>query len=538
MAPRTHRALFSATVFLATCAVIGSFINQKVAAQSASDESTLRDSLHSFTNVYSLVEQNYAEPLNTDKTDKAIYDGAIPGMLHVLDPHSNFYDPKAFAQMREDQHGKYYGVGMTIQPQPTPSGKTKIVVLYPFEGTPSYKAGIRPGDEILTVDGKSTEGMDSAGVATMLKGARGTHVSVTMMREGSSRPLVFDLVRDEIPRPSVDLAFLLSPGVGYIHVSSFIETTSHEVGDALDKFGDIHGLVLDLRGNPGGLLNEAVNMSDKFLQKGQIVVSQRGRAFPDQVYRATRGEDGPKFPIVVLVNRNTASAAEIVSGALQDHDRALIVGETTFGKGLVQTVFQITENTGLALTTYHYYTPSGRLIQRNYDHVSLYDYYYVRDDSDKAKDKSNLEVKLTDSGRTVYGGGGITPDEKIDNLKSNHFQDNLLSHYAFFNFSKHYLASHTVTKDFVIDDAVMQQFKAFLKDNSIEYTDSDVAAVDGWIKESIKSELFTSQFGQLEGLKVTAEWDPQIAKAITFLPEAQTLEDHSKVAQKIATASR
>src|SRR5271167_4151870 len=172
MAPRTRRALFSATVFLATCAVIGSFINQKVAAQSASDESTLRDSLHSFTNVYSLVEQNYAEPLNTDKTDKAIYDGAIPGMLHVLDHHSNFYDPKAFAQMREDQHGKYYGVGMRIQPQPDKNGGTKIVVVAPMEVTPSYKAGIRPGDEILTVDGKSTEGMDTAGVAGLLKGAR------------------------------------------------------------------------------------------------------------------------------------------------------------------------------------------------------------------------------------------------------------------------------------------------------------------------------------------------------------------------------
>src|ERR1700723_1737429 len=541
MAPRTRRALFSASLFLATCAILGSFINQKVAAQSASDESTLRDSLHSFTNVYSLVEQNYAEPMNTDKTDKAIYDGAIPGMLHVLDPHSNFYDPKAYAQMREDQHGKYYGVGMTIQPQPTPSGKTKIVVLYPFEGTPSYKAGIRPGDEILTVDGKPTDGMDSTAVANMLKGARGTHVSVTMAREGSAKPLVFDLVRDEIPRPSVDLAFLLRPGVGYIHVTSFIETTSHEVGDAiedLDKNNDLHGLVIDLRGNPGGLMIEAVNMCDKFLQKGQIVVSQRGRAFPDQVYRATHGEQGPKYPIVVLVNRNTASAAEIVSGALQDHDRALIAGETTFGKGLVQTVFQISENTGLALTTYHYYTPSGRLIQRNYDHVSLYDYYYVRDDSAKAKDKSNLEVKLTDSGRTVYGGGGITPDEKIDNLKSNHFQDSLLIKYAFFNFSKHYLATHAVTKDFVVDDAVMQQFKTFLKDNQIEYTDADIAGVSDWIKENIKSELFTSQFGQLEGLKVRAEWDPQIAKAVSYLPEAQTLEDHSKLAQKVTTASR
>jgi carboxyl-terminal processing protease len=350
--------------------------------------------------------------------------------------------------------------------------------------------------------------------------------------------MVFDLVRDEIPRPSIDLAFLIRPGVGYIHVSSFIETTSREVGDALDGFGDIHGLVLDLRGNPGGLLNEAVNTSDKFLQKGQIVVSQRGRAFPDQIYRATRGEEGPKFPIVVLVNRNTASAAEIVSGALQDHDRALIVGETTFGKGLVQTVFTITENTGLALTTYHYYTPSGRLIQRNYDHVSLYDYYYVRDNENKTKDKSNLEVKLTDSGRTVYGGGGITPDEKIDNVKLIPFQENLLTHYAFFNFSKHYLATHTVAKDFEVDDTVMQQFKDFLKTNQIDYNDTDMSRVNDWIKESIKSELFTSQFGQLEGLKVRAQWDPQIAKAITFLPEAQTLEDHSKLAQKTNTASR
>lgn len=542
MAPRTRQAILSVTLFLATCAVLGSFISQKVAAQSASDESTLRDSLHTFTDVYSIVEQNYADKLDSAKTDKAIYDGAIPGMLHTLDPHSNFYDPKAFAQMREDQHGKYYGVGMTIQPQPTPDGKTKIVVLAPFEGTPSYKAGIRPGDVILFIDGKSTEGMDSAAVASLLKGPKGTHVSVTMSREGSTKPLIFDLVRDEIPRYSVDLAFMIHPGIGYIHVTNFMETTSREVGEALDKFqssGNLKGLVIDLRGNPGGLLNEAVNMSDKFLQKGQIVVSQRGRAFPDQVYRAAHGEEGEKYPIVVLVNRNTASAAEIVSGALQDHDRALIVGETTFGKGLVQTVFQVAQNTGLALTTYHYYTPSGRLIQRNYDHVSLYDYYYVRADAEQPKDKSNLEVKLTDSGRTVYGGGGITPDEKIDNLKSTHFQGNLLQHYAFFNFSKHYLATHTVTKDFQVDDAVMQQFKEFLKTNSVDYTDADIASAGDWIKESIKSELFTSQFGQLEGLKIRAQWDPQIAKAITFIPQALALEDHLRSSQKsTTTASR
>jgi carboxyl-terminal processing protease len=539
MAPRTRRALLSVSLFLGTCAGLGTLINAKVAAQSASDESTLRDSLRDFTSVYSIVEQNYAEPLTTDRTDKAIYDGAIPGMLHTLDPHSNFFDPKAFAQMREDQHGRYYGVGMRIQPQPDKDGKTKIVVVAPMEGTPSYKAGIRPGDTILFIDGKSADGMDSAAVAGLLKGPKGTHVSVTMGREGAPKNLVFDLVRDDIPNPSVDLAFMIRPGVGYIHVTSFIETTSHEVGDAitdLDKNNDLHGLVIDLRGNPGGLMIEAVNMCDKFLQKGQIVVSQRGRSFPDQVYRSTHGEQGPRYPIVVLVNRNTASAAEIVSGALQDHDRALIAGETTFGKGLVQTVFQISENTGLALTTYHYYTPSGRLIQRNYDNVSLYDYYYVRDDAKKA-DKSNLEVKLTDSGRTVYGGGGITPDEKIEPYKSNGFQDSLYQHYAFFDFSKHYLASHTVSKDFVVDDAVLQQFKDFLKANQIDYTDADINGVQDWIKANIKAELYTSQFGQMEGMKIRADWDPQIAKAITFLPEAQTLADRTSTPSKLASVS-
>jgi len=525
MVNRTRRAIFSATLFLAVCAVAGSLYSGKVSAQSASQESTLRDSLHSFTDVYGIVEQNYAEHLDSEKVDKAIYDGAIPGMLHVLDPHSNFYDPKAYAQMREDQHGKYYGVGMQIQPQ-----GTKIVVLAPFEGTPSYKAGIRPGDQILAVDGKSTESMDSTAVATMLKGPRGTHVSVTMGREGSPKPLVFDLIRDEIPRYSVDLAFLIKPGIGYIHVTNFMETTSREVGDALDKFGDIHGLLIDLRGNPGGLLNEAVNVSDKFLERGQVVVSQHGRAFADQVYRAPHGSDA-KYPIVVLVNRNTASAAEIVSGALQDHDRALIVGETTFGKGLVQTVFPISDNTGLALTTFHYYTPSGRLIQRNYNHVSLYDYYYVRNDT-MPKDNASREVKLTDSGRTVYGGGGITPDEKIESLKDNRFEDTLLIHYAFSHFAPHYMATHTVAKDFTVDDAVIQQFREFLKSEKIDYTEPDLTANLDWVKASIKSELFTSQFGQSEGIRVRAQWDPQISKALTFMPEAQALEDHTLPSQQ------
>ncbi|WP_041597461.1 S41 family peptidase [Granulicella tundricola] len=540
MAPTTRRTLFSVTVFLATCGIAGSFISQKVSAQTAGDESTLRDSLKSFTSVYSVVEQNYAEKMDTDRTDKAIYDGAIPGMLHTLDPHSNFYDPKAYAQMREDQHGRYYGVGMTIQPQLI-DGSMKILVLYPFEGTPSFKAGIKPGDMILSVDGKTTDGMDSTAVANMLKGPRGTHVLVTMMREGKDKPMQFDLVRDEIPRPSVDLAFLIRPNVGYMHVTNFQETTGREVGDALDKFqasAPLKGLVIDLRANPGGLLNQAVDMADKFLKKGQIVVSQHGRVAQDQVYTVSRGEQGAEYPVVVLVNRNTASAAEIVSGALQDHDRALIVGETTFGKGLVQTVFNVSQNTGLALTTFHYYTPSGRLIQRPYDNMSLYDYYYVRDASNP-KSNANREVKLTDAGRTVYGGGGITPDDHIDQIKGNHFENTLLQHYAFFNFSKKYLSTHSVAKDFEVDDATLTDFKAFLKAKNVDYTEADFTANLSWIKDSIKSDLFTSQFGQMEGLKVRAEWDPQIQKALGFLPQAQALLDNPKgKAAATTTASR
>jgi carboxyl-terminal processing protease len=270
-----------------------------------------------------------------------------------------------------------------------------------------------------------------------------------------------------------------------------------------------------------------VSVCDKFLQKGQVIVSQRGRAYPEQTQRATHGSGGRDFPIVVLVNHGTASAAEIVSGALQDHDRAIVVGETTFGKGLVQTVYPLSDNTGLALTTYHYYTPSGRLIQRNYSGVSLYDYYYNHDQAPQSEDKTR-EVKLTDSGRTVYGGGGITPDDKIDTPKSNHFQDVLLEHYTFFNFASHYLANRSVDHNFQVDDAVMNEFRQFLTSQQISFTEQDLTGASDWIKANIKADIFTTQFGQSEGLHVRANWDPMISQAISYLPQAQALEDQAK----------
>jgi carboxyl-terminal processing protease len=520
MTPRARRALFTVILFFAVCALAGTLLQRRVGAQSSQDESQLRDSMKDFADVYTLVEQNYAEPLTQDKADDVIYDGAIPGMLQVLDPHSHFYDPKSYARLREDQRGHYYGVGMMIEQQ-----NNKVYVLTPYEDTPSYRAGIHPGDQIVAVDGKSTDGWSSDQVAKALKGPKGTHVQVTMARYGQPKAISFDLVRDEIPHPSIDLKFEIRPGIGYIHLSQFQETTGQEMEDAINSFGNLKGLLLDLRENPGGLLSQAVDVCDRLLAKGQTIVSQRGRAYADQNYVATHGNGGKTFPIVVLVNRDTASAAEIVSGALQDHDRALIVGETTFGKGLVQTVYNLDEGTGLALTTYHYYTPSGRLIQRNYQGMSLYDYYNHA--GALAADSSNREVKLTDSGRTVYGGGGITPDEKIEQPTPSRFQDELSYKDVFFHFAPVYASNHTVDKNFQVDDEVMNEFKKFLTSEDIEYSDADLNGCMDWLKANIKQDIVTIQYGQLEGLRVHADWDPMIQKALTYMPEAQALEDHA-----------
>jgi carboxyl-terminal processing protease len=311
-----------------------------------------------------------------------------------------------------------------------------------------------------------------------------------------------------------------------MHVTGFNETTEEEVSKALDEFGDLKGLILDLRGNPGGLLSEGVGVADKFLKKGQVIVSHHGRASAEKRYVAQHGNGGKDYPLVVLVNRLTASAAEIVSGAIQDHDRGLIVGEVTFGKGLVQTVYPLSENTGLALTTAHYYTPSGRLIQRDYSNISLYDYYYNREPD--TSNNANREVKLTDSGRTVYGGGGITPDVKIDPVKSNHFQDTLLQHYAFFNFAKRYVVTHHPSKSFEVDDAILADFRKSLDEANIPYAQADLLDNNDWLKSNIKAEIFVDAFGQDEGMKVRAESDPEVVKGLDLLPQAKALAENAK----------
>jgi len=295
----------------------------------------------------------------------------------------------------------------------------------------------------------------------------------------------------------------------------------------------VKGLVLDLRENPGGLLNEGVAVADRFLQKGQTIVSHRGRSSPEKPYIARHGNQGYDYPIVVLVNRFSASAAEIVSGALQDHDRAWILGETTFGKGLVQTVYPLAENTGLALTTAHFYTPSGRLIQRDYSHTSFYNYYYRRDENSK----NPLDVKMTDSGRTVYGGGGITPDEKWTAPKLNTFQTNVLRKFGFFSFTAKYFGGHDIklAKGWAPDQTVVEDFHQYLLKENVPFTEAEWAENIDWTRQQLRREMYITAFGSEESRKYGVEIDPLVQKAIESMPKARALQETARkvVAQRL-----
>jgi carboxyl-terminal processing protease len=532
---RQVRPLLLAVLVIVLCSLIGGIVGPGLTGVSAAaaPEEDLKTSIKQFTKVYEVVENNYADKVTADK---GVYKGAIPGMLRTLDPHSNFFDPKDFQSLRDDQSGHYYGVGMQVAPR---NGKT--IVVAPFGGSPAYKAGLRPGDVILEVNGKRTDNMTTPEVADLLKGPRGTHVQVIVGREGAEKPVSFDIIRDEIPRFSVEEAFWVRPGVAYMHVSQFNENTSQEMEDKFNRLGEgnMKGLVLDLRENPGGLLNEGVAVAGHFLRKGEVVVSHRGRASAEKPYLARGSSSGQNYPIVVLVNRYSASAAEIVAGALQDHDRGLILGETTFGKGLVQTVFPLDDNTGLALTTAHYYTPSGRLIQRDYSNISFLDYYYGK----RTETKNLQDVKSTDSGRTVYGGGGITPDLKYETPKYNKLQTELLRKYAFFNFSAKWFGSRTqvkLPKGWEPDASVINEFHDYVAKENVPLTDAEWNENRIWIQQQLKREMYATGFSYEDSQRVAIETDPMVAKAIDAMPDARALLDKSKklIVQRIQRDSR
>jgi carboxyl-terminal processing protease len=315
----------------------------------------------------------------------------------------------------------------------------------------------------------------------------------------------------------------VKPKIGYIRLDSFAETSGQELRDALKKldYKNLEGLVFDLRNNPGGLLSEAIEISETFLQKGQGIVETRGRARgSNRPYASQKVNTEHQYPIVVLINKNSASASEIVSGALQDHDRAIIVGETSFGKGLVQSVYPLAKNAGLALTTQKWYTPSGRLIQRDYSHISQFDYYNHREEPAAKKD----DIKHSDLGRTLYGGGGITPDYVIPEPKPNEFQDSMAKHFAFFTFGRDFLAKNPpVDTSFQVNDALLEQFKQHLQKRNVEFTEKDFQDNRDWLKRYIRYEIVYNRLGVAEATHGLLEGDPLVLKALELMPEAKEL---------------
>ena len=531
-----RRSLFIVPLIVLVFSLLGGFYGplvSAIAAAPSSDSSapTLESEVEGFTHIVSVVEQNEAE---RPSEEKIYYKGAIPGMLRELDPHSNFFDPKDFRLLEDDQKGTYFGVGMMVS---TRNGKT--VVIAPFPGSPAYRVGLRPGDIIVSVNDKPTDGLNTTEVADLLKGPRGTQVKVVVSREGAPDYMSFSVIRDEIVRKSVPEAFYIRPSIAYIKILSFTDTTARELDEALAQLDEnqMHGLILDLRDNPGGVLNAGVAVAGHFLQKGQVVVSAHGRNSPEKVFTARNGNHGHDYPIVVLVDRMSASAAEIVSGALQDHDRAWILGEKTFGKGLVQTVFPLSNDTALALTTAHFYTPSGRLIQRDYSNQSFYDYYFRRDDN-----VENLnDVKMTDSGRTVYGGGGITPDEKYPEPKLDSLEFTL-NRDGLFNFTRFYFANHTSTlpKGWMPGADVISALHDYLVSKKINFTEAQFTKDHDWIRRYLTKEMYVYAFNVDESDQVFAQTDPEVAKAVEAMPRALTLLQGARrvVGQRMEPSTR
>jgi carboxyl-terminal processing protease len=459
-------------------------------------------------------------------SEKYVY-ASIDGMLRRLDPHTSFLEPKEFADMQERQKGSFYGLGILVTKR-----NDEVTVITPLEGTPAARLGIRAGDVISEVDGVSTDDLELDEVVKRLKGPKGSKVAIKIKRIGMKEPIPMTIVREAIPTNSISNVLMIRPGVGYVRIKDFTSTTVRELDEAVLKLEDqgMKNLVLDLRMNPGGLLDAAVGVADHFLDKGQMVVYTKGRT-PDasSEYRAPGKHPKVDYPMVVLVNRGSASASEIVAGAIQDHDRGLVVGETSWGKGLVQSVYTLQYGAGLALTTSKYYTPAGRNIQRDY--TSVYD-YYMADDS--ANDEIPLEKRTqfkTATGRIVYGGGGITPDFIIKQPELSRTTQILEVRSAIFNYGVEYVSKHPdVNKDLVITPEIVEDFVHHAVEHEIA-AEADVRqaletpADRKYIERALKAEIVAAKYGFDASFPYRLQGDAQVEKALELFPEAQKLAD-------------
>ena len=534
---RSPRFFPAAIVTVALSAVLGGLFGTSV----VQSQDEISQHYRIFTAALSAVDREYVEKL---PSDRLVYN-SIEGLLKTLDPHSSFFDPKQYQQMRERQHGSYYGLGITIQ---VIDGD--ITVMSIFEGSPAFKRGLRRGDVIARIKGEDTKGWTSDMAVKELKGPKGTTVNISLRRRGSDELINMDVVRDEVNITTVRGTFMMDKETGYVKLAEFSETSDRELGAALEalKAKGMKRLVFDLRDNPGGLLDQAIRISNRFLPQGEMIVYQRGRAAnSDQEYRATEPSDYTDLPLVVMVNRNSASASEIVSGALQDHDRGIIVGETTFGKALVQSVYRIAEGAGVAVTTGRYYTPSGRMIQRPWDgSFDEYLTYAWRDQ--KEEPRSSSDLKYTDAGRKVYGGGGIQPDKflagPIEGFSPTKFGRSLYGRQTFANFADQFTAEgdtrlsaanknkKPIARGFTVTDALLADYRASLEQQKITIEEPAFKEDDAFIRAMIHYEIDLALFGIDEARKNLIAKDPQAQFALNHFSEAQRMTEMAKARTK------
>ncbi|HEX9927121.1 MAG TPA: S41 family peptidase [Pyrinomonadaceae bacterium] len=491
----------------------------------------------------SVIEENYVNGKKLDYNE--LFKSSIDGMLHALDPHSNYFDSKEFEQFRTEQRSEYFGIGATIGDLKD-GDTTWTFIRATFENSPAWRAGLRYGDKIVDVNGTSMKNKTFVEVRNFLRGPRGTNAKITVENNLTKQKRTVEITRDAVPQPSVPEAYMIRPGVGYIAMTGgFNQTTAGEFREAMRqlKSDGMQQLVLDLRSNGGGLVGQAYQVAQAFLGQGQVIFTQRGRIPGSEGYFKSDNPSPDKTPLVVLVNRNTASASEILAGALQDHDRALIVGENTFGKGLVQNPFMLPYNSALLLTIAKYQTPSGRSIQRDYSNGNLYDYYYqggtLRDERKPAKPAG--AEKTTDAGRKVYEGGGIQPDEAVKPALLTPVQQRL--NYPVFGFALEVAAgriagfeSYKVDRaiefghdlkatDFPFNEQLFAAFKKYVASKP-EYKHLSAAQLDkerDFIGRQIRFELSTAAFGSTTAFQTYNEADPQLMRGIELLPKAREL---------------
>jgi len=465
---------------------------------SAADD--LDSEIKTLISVYASAETNAADPV---ASDQAFYQGAIPGLLRVLDPHSVFFDPSQFDQLRKMEQSTQKGFGSVVSILPG-----RVIVLQTLTGTPSAKAGLSPGDEILAVNGYVIAQLDLDQLAELLAESRQRPARLAVRKPGSARILDLTLIPAEMESPSVERAFLLGAGVGYIRVSSFDEHTVLGLKQAIEKLGGdrLTGLVLDLRNNLGGLVTAALETASLFLRPGQTILTVRGRHTPEKAENVPASAKPYGFKLAILINGKTASASEIVTGALQDHDRATVLGEPSFGKGLVQTVFPLSQGTGLALTTALYYTPSGRSIQKPLDAAQF------ELAATTSKPNQSKEFR-TDGGRVVTGGGGIRPDIAVGPPAMNRLRAALEATGSFTTFATEYLRDRKIGQDFAVTPELMDQFQVFLAARNIEPGVTEWSQERDFVANRLKTEIFNQAFGVEKGDEVDAERDPAIQQA-------------------------